>query len=339
MVFGRRVVVGLIVLAVSAASLQAAPDSESADSKPADSARQIQQLLTKLRTSDSPAKRAAAVKELASLGPEGIAAVKDLLEKDLARIASPDGGAAKPTKIDEKIAALRKTLADLRNDPELSKDKLTKTGLPALDQLAVLYRQQSKTVAAQQAKAARAAGQLKQLTALLDALDEQWEVGDAPLPMQDYRMKAQELSAALASPDTAAHEVLQANAALAPKLDREIVAGMNAVNTMRMMCGLNPLAYDLKLCKAAEGHAADMEKKNFFSHESPVTDKKTPWDRAQLAGTTASGENIYMGSTVAMDALKGWFLSPPHHKNMLNDGNKRQGLGRSGKYWTQMFGN
>ena len=81
-----------------------------------------------------------------------------------------------------------------------------------------------------------------------------------------------------------------------------------------------------------------MQSQNFFSHESPVPDKNTPWDRAKLAGTTASGENIYMGSNVSIEAIKAWFLSPGHHKNMLSEGQRRQGLGREAKYWTQMFG-
>jgi uncharacterized protein YkwD len=45
-----------------------------------------------------------------------------------------------------------------------------------------------------------------------------------------------------------------------------------------------------------------------------------------------------MGSSATVDALRGWFLSPGHHKNMLGESHARQGLGRSGKYWTEMFG-
>ena len=81
-----------------------------------------------------------------------------------------------------------------------------------------------------------------------------------------------------------------------------------------------------------------MERLNFFAHESPVPGKRTMMDRAQLAGTTASGENIHMGSDAAEGAIKGWFLSPGHHKNMLNEVQRRQGLGRAGKRWTQEFG-
>jgi uncharacterized protein YkwD len=69
-----------------------------------------------------------------------------------------------------------------------------------------------------------------------------------------------------------------------------------------------------------------------------VPGKTLPWDRAKLEGTTASGENIFRGSAVAAEAIKGWFLSPGHHKNMLGEGHRRQGLGRAGEYWTEEFG-
>jgi uncharacterized protein YkwD len=114
---------------------------------------------------------------------------------------------------------------------------------------------------------------------------------------------------------------------------------MDALNVARMICGLRPLLYDARLCQAAQGHSKDMESHDFFSHESPIEGKKTPWDRAKLAGTTASGENIYKGSSISTDALKAWFLSPGHHKNMFSESAHRQGLGHAGNLWTQMFGN
>lgn len=111
-----------------------------------------------------------------------------------------------------------------------------------------------------------------------------------------------------------------------------------AADSVRMLCGLSPLVIDSKLCVAATSHSADMEAHDFFAHESPLPGKKEPWDRARLAGPTAAAENIFMGSTPGPDAVRAWFLSPGHHKNLLGDGHRRQGLGRSGAYWTQLFG-
>ena len=120
-----------------------------------------------------------------------------------------------------------------------------------------------------------------------------------------------------------------------PEDERE---GIREVNEWRLLLGLNALTIDPKLCDASRGHSEDMNKNNFFAHESPIAGKKTPWDRAANEGTKASGENIYMGSTAPASANKGWFYSPGHHKNMFKASHKRIGLGRYGSHWTQMFG-
>lgn len=114
--------------------------------------------------------------------------------------------------------------------------------------------------------------------------------------------------------------------------------GIREVNEWRLLLGLNALVIDPKLCDASRGHSEDMNKNNFFAHESPIQGKKTPWDRAANEGTKASGENIYMGSTAPASANKGWFYSPGHHKNMFKASHTRIGLGRYGSHWTQMFG-
>lgn len=113
--------------------------------------------------------------------------------------------------------------------------------------------------------------------------------------------------------------------------------GIREVNEWRLLLGLNALIIDSKLCDASRGHSKDMERHKFFAHESPLAGKKTPWDRAANEGTKASGENIYMGSTLPAAANKGWFYSPGHHKNMFKGSHKQIGLGRYGRHWTQMF--
>ena len=115
--------------------------------------------------------------------------------------------------------------------------------------------------------------------------------------------------------------------------------GVEDVNIMRLLAGYNALEIDPNLCAAARDHSKDMETHNFFAHNSPVKGKKTPWDRAKNFGTTASGENIYMGSTDPFAANRGWFFSPGHHRNMFKPGHKRIGLGQHNRHWTQLFGN
>jgi uncharacterized protein YkwD len=114
--------------------------------------------------------------------------------------------------------------------------------------------------------------------------------------------------------------------------------GIEECNELRMLVGLNALLLDPKLCEAARDHSKDMAEKGFFAHESPVPGKKSPWDRAKNFGTTAAGENIFMGSSDPHAANMGWFYSPGHHKNMFNPGQLRIGLGCTGSHWTQMFG-
>lgn len=118
----------------------------------------------------------------------------------------------------------------------------------------------------------------------------------------------------------------------------EEARGIEECNLMRLYVGLNALELDPKLCEASRDHSKDMAEQNFFAHESPVPGKKTPWDRAAKAGTTASGENIYAGSADSHSANMGWFYSPGHHKNMFSPGQRRIGLGQHGSHWTQMFG-
>lgn len=114
--------------------------------------------------------------------------------------------------------------------------------------------------------------------------------------------------------------------------------GIEDLNLMRLLVGLNALEIDPKLCDASRGHSADMARLRFFSHTSPVAGKRTPSDRSRAAGTTGGGENIYMGSTDPLAANRGWFYSPGHHKNMFSPGYRRVGLGNEGRHWTQMFG-
>jgi uncharacterized protein YkwD len=111
-------------------------------------------------------------------------------------------------------------------------------------------------------------------------------------------------------------------------------------NYERVVVGLRPLFVEEKLSSAAEGHSSDMASKDFFDHESPVPNKKTPWDRAKLAGFDgqASGENIFMGSTNYQAAYNGWFGSDGHRFGMFSDGPNCMGVGISGVHWTMMIG-
>lgn len=114
----------------------------------------------------------------------------------------------------------------------------------------------------------------------------------------------------------------------------------NLLNKERALLGLPPRIMEEKLSDACKGHSSDMAKLGFFAHESPVTKKKSPWDRARLAGFAGngSGENIFMGSKSHIAAYGGWFGSDGHRFIMFGGGDTL-GVGISGIHWTMMTGN
>lgn len=130
---------------------------------------------------------------------------------------------------------------------------------------------------------------------------------------------------------------LEFNAEVAGELDPEEAAGIADLNHLRILLGIGVQRIDVKLCAAARDHSKDMATLGFFAHESPVEGKRTPWMRAERFGTTAGAENIAAGQATGAAAVRAWWYSPGHHKNMLGGGS-RTALGRHESHWTQLFG-
>jgi uncharacterized protein YkwD len=104
-----------------------------------------------------------------------------------------------------------------------------------------------------------------------------------------------------------------------------------------------PLVWNNDLEKAAEGHAKDMAKRNYFSHDSK--DGRSISTRIVTAGyyfkgfrSFMVGENIAFGQTSIAEVTAGWFSSPGHCKNLMNPGFKEVGVAEKNKYWVQDFG-
>ena len=332
----------LLCCLLSAALLRAAEPSDASKADP-EQRKQVRQLLTDLggRRMDAD-RRVKVVEKLLAIGPAGEAGLKDYLDKTLQGMGSMLMPLPATAALDAQIEKLRATLADLRHDASLTKEALEATGVPALDQLTAVYAQREAARKLFYQRMSRTVTQLDQLADFLRhwqaKASENPALRPPSLSIQKYQEKTARLLAKASPNDEKSRRVLQENEKTGQPLPPDVMAGLRALNAMRIMCGVQPLLIDLKLCEAARLHSADMESHRFFSHESPVSGKATPWDRARLAGTTACGENIYAGSNLTVDALRGWFLSPGHHKNMLGEKPTRQGLGHSGKYWTQMFG-
>jgi len=132
--------------------------------------------------------------------------------------------------------------------------------------------------------------------------------------------------------------VLESNWKLRDEAPLDEVIGVADVNVMRILIGLRAARIDPKLCNAARGHSADMNRLGFFSHTSPVPGKASPWARAKKAGTSANGECIYRGNTSPQAANQSWFFSPGHHTIMFSTGARRLGMGRDQRAWTLMTG-
>ena len=308
-------------------------------------------------------KRAAAVDKANEVGPAGSAALLDVVNKELqpqlgnyrdrffaqaTTAAIAKAKAANP----QEIAALRKLVNDLSQQPGLTKEMIVRQSdlaMKRLTELLVLDRRTVLDAAPAFIKQRDAMQELgahwERLVVALAKADAASPAGpstDAPAALptfEAYLCQEEELAVQLAVPtDNSTRNVLATNArSLAPQLDPEEARCTLALNLTRNLLGLPPLVIDLKLATAARGHSADMEARKFFDHESPVPGKATPWDRAKLAGTTASGENIAMGTLEGTLANQMWWHSPGHHKNMLGD-HVRVGLGRNGRYWTELFG-
>lgn len=123
----------------------------------------------------------------------------------------------------------------------------------------------------------------------------------------------------------------------------------NQARAQARMCGADrfaaaaPLTYDALLERAAQGHAADMANRNYFSHTGQdgrtlrerVTDTGYPW--------RTIGENIAAGQRTPEEVVAGWLASEGHCRNIMTPAFQELGvgyaLGRSyGHYWVQNFG-
>ena len=114
----------------------------------------------------------------------------------------------------------------------------------------------------------------------------------------------------------------------------------NYLNEFRSLFALTPLRLEEKLSDAAVGHSRDMASMGFFAHQSPIPEKKSPGDRAELAGFKHrwSGENIFMGSSSPVAAYDAWFGSDGHRFIMFANGPNLIGIGPHGRHWTMMTG-
>ncbi len=125
--------------------------------------------------------------------------------------------------------------------------------------------------------------------------------------------------------------------AIGRPVDATHEAMFNALNTYRRNNRLPALAYSRRLEMAADAHAQDMCRRQFFAHINP--DGAGPGERALQAGFCHPyvGENIAEGDglpTVAQ-VQASWAASPGHNANMLHEPYRLVGMGH---YYDPMTG-
>jgi uncharacterized protein YkwD len=116
-------------------------------------------------------------------------------------------------------------------------------------------------------------------------------------------------------------------------------AVVKLTNVARAAKGCKPLKVSTRLTKAAQYHASDMSRKDYFSHTSA---NGTVWHKRirNFGWKNPAGENIAYGFQSASGVLKGWMNSPGHRRNIMDCNFHYIGVGfaKSGNYWVQDFG-
>lgn len=157
-------------------------------------------------------------------------------------------------------------------------------------------------------------------------------------------LSALALGACASAADTRVAEVSPA------KAQSRVVELVNAARGKARRCGPErfaaaaPLTVSRALDEAAQRHARDMARGNYFDHRG--RDGSQPKDRVIRAGyrPRLSGENIAFGPETAEEVVAGWLDSPGHCANIMDPRFREIGVGvATGKqrgriYWVQTFG-
>ncbi|MGI2789582.1 CAP domain-containing protein [Bacillus cytotoxicus] len=110
-------------------------------------------------------------------------------------------------------------------------------------------------------------------------------------------------------------------------------------NAERAKHGLSALQVDNELSKVARAKSEDMQKNNYFDHNSPTYG--SPFDMMKRFGISykSAGENIAQGQRTPEEVVQAWMNSEGHRANILNSSFTHIGVGHveNGNYWTQQF--
>lgn len=357
----RRIIIlalGLMVGPAVVALLLGDRPVRAADAVAAGQAAEARRLQAEFRRARSPDERRTVAAALLALGADGgrrlhplargafverLPRYAEKFQHAAVRLLAERRGKEPPAA---EIDGLRRTIRETAARPDLSEELIKRHSDPALARLEALFVVAPAEVLAADAALAAERAELLALADWADAAGrlvperERSRLPPSPTPAEAAAQidAATELAALLAMPLAPAdRQTLAANATVARGLDPEEARGIQRLNQIRVLVGLPAQAIDPALVAACRTHSADMIREGFFAHESPVTGRETPWRRAEAAGTAASAENIAAGMASGVEAIGSWWHSPGHHRNLLG-AQRRTGLGRSDRHWTQLFG-
>ncbi|MFG1996903.1 CAP domain-containing protein [Actinoplanes sp. NPDC048988] len=201
----------------------------------------------------------------------------------------------------------------------------------AADQRAAAQRAAAQRAATQRAAAQRAAAQRAA----------EQRAASQRAGVQRQQVQRQQVQRPSSVMDAARRNVTAADISASPSApvqQRVLVL----VNQNRRQGGCAPLELDRRLIEAANRHAADMARRDYFEHDSPNGD--SAGDRVSRAGYDWKryGENIARGADSAWEVVDGWMHSRVHRENILNCDLHEMGIGLAiGRehttYWVQDF--
>lgn len=122
---------------------------------------------------------------------------------------------------------------------------------------------------------------------------------------------------------------------------------LSLINEFRQQANLPLLGLSPLLSGAAQAHAEDMARNNYFDHTG--LDGSSAGERAQRSGYSSSfvGENIAVGNGFPEAVFEQWVNSSGHRENMLNENYTEIGVGyvlhapqtEDSRYWVLLLGN
>ena len=120
--------------------------------------------------------------------------------------------------------------------------------------------------------------------------------------------------------DNAAKEEVKKEEPASPFKDPQEALAFEEFNKFRVSHGLKPCEFNQNLQNIAQRHSNNM----YYSH------------RMYHSGTPGVAENVFMGSSSGVFAVRTWINSPGHRANMLGP-YRRVGIARTGGFYTMVL--